>query len=83
MKGTTEGKSIRQKREPSVDDRQLLEAIVLQLIQYRAACRRFNQRRRANGLGLRCRKLLDHIALRKSLLQLLAAEARNRGVIAA
>ena len=33
MKGTTEGKSIRQKREPSVDDRQLLEAIVLQLIQ--------------------------------------------------
>lgn len=66
------------KREPAVDDRQLLEAIVLQLLQYRAACRRFNQRRRAVGFDHRCSKLLDQIALRKSLLQLLAAEARNR-----
>jgi hypothetical protein len=71
------------KPEPSVDDRQLLEAIVLQLIEYRAACRRFNQRRRARGLDHTCRKLLDQIALRKSMLQLLAAEARNRGPIAA
>jgi hypothetical protein len=65
--------------EPSVDDRQLLEAIVLQLAQYRAACRRFNQRRRSIGLDHDCRKLLDQIALRKSLLHLLAAEARDRG----
>jgi hypothetical protein len=69
--------------EPSVDDRQLLEAIVLQLVQYRAACRRFNQRRRAVGLDHDCRKLLDQIALRKSMLQLLAAEARNRGPVTA
>ena len=65
--------------EPSIDDRQLLEAIVLQLAQYRAACRRFNQRRRSIGLDYDCRKLLDQIALRKSLLHLLAAEARDRG----
>jgi len=63
--------------EPSIDDRQLLEAIVLQLVQYRAACRRFNQRRRTVGFDHGCSKLLDQIALRKSLLQLLAAEARN------
>jgi hypothetical protein len=70
-------------RERPVDDRQLLEAIVLQLVQYRAACRRFNQRRRTVGLDHRCRKLLDQIALRKSLLQLLAAEARHGGPLAA
>lgn len=70
-------------RERSVDDRQLLEAIVLQLVQYRAACRRFNQRRRTIGLDYNCRKLLDQIALRKSLLQLLAAEARHSGPAAA
>jgi hypothetical protein len=69
--------------EPSVDDRQLLEAIVLQLAQYRAACRRFNQRRRSVGLDYDCRKLLDQIVLRKSLLHLLAAEARDRGPAAA
>jgi hypothetical protein len=67
----------------AVDDRQLLEAIMLQLIQYRAACRRFNERRRAIGFDHRCSKLLDQIALRKSMLQLLAAEARNRGPVAA
>ena len=69
--------------EPSIDDRQLLEAIVLQLVQYRAACRRFNQRRRAFGFDHRCSKLLDQIALRKSLLHLLAAEARKQGPVAA
>ena len=68
---------------PTVDDRQLLEAIVLQLVQYRAACRRFNHRRRAFGFDHGCSKLLDQIALRKSLLQLLAAEARNQGPVAA
>lgn len=71
------------KAEPAVDDRQLLEAIVLQLVQYRAACRRFNQRRRALGLDHGARKLLDQIMLRKSLLQLLAQEARQRGPVAA
>mgnify|MGYP003575432111 CR=1 FL=1 len=69
------------KPEPSVDDRQLLEAIVLQLVQYRAACRRFNERRRAIGFDHQCSKLLDQIALRRSLLQLLAAEAGNGGPV--
>ena len=64
-------------QEGSVDDRQLLEAIMLQLVQYRVACRRFNQRRRSRGFDLRCSRLLDQIALRRSLLQLLAAEARK------
>jgi hypothetical protein len=63
--------------ESSVDDRQLLEAIMLQLVQYRVACRRFNQRRRSRGFDHRCSRMLDQIALRRSLLQLLAAEARN------
>jgi hypothetical protein len=63
--------------ESSVDDRQLLEAIMLQLVQYRVACRRFNQRRRSRGFDQRCSRMLDQIALRRSLLQLLAAEARN------
>lgn len=65
--------------ESPVDDRQLLEAIVLQLVQYRVAFRRFDRRRRSVGLDYHCRKLIDQIALRKSLLQLLAAEARRRG----
>jgi len=76
-------RTVRGKREPTVDDRQLLEAIVLQLIQYRVACRRFDERRRAIGLDHRCRKLLDQIALRKSMLQLLAAEARSGSPLAA
>ncbi len=63
----------------SVDDRQLLEAILLSAVQYRAACRRFNARIRAKGFDRACSKLLDQIALRKSLLQLLAAEARGQG----
>lgn len=74
---------ITQQPDAGVDDRQLLEAIVLQMVQYRAACRRFNERRRARGFDHRCSKLLDHIALRKSLLHLLAAEARNRDSAAA
>ena len=80
MKTNTRSSS---KRDAAVDDRQLLEAIMLQLVQYRAACRRFNERRRAIGFDHRCSKLLDQIALRKSMLQLLAAEARNRGPLAA
>jgi hypothetical protein len=80
---TTKSVRSREPNEAPVDDRQLLEAIVLQLVQYRAACRRFNQRRRAMGLDYDCRKLLDQIALRKSLLQLLAREARQRGPVAA
>lgn len=70
-------------RDTAVDDRQLLEAIMLQLIQYRAACRRFNERRAAIGFDHRCSKLLDQIALRKSMLQLLAAEARDSSPLAA
>lgn len=66
--------------EKSVDDRQLLEAIVLSVVQYRAACRRFNARVRARGFDRVGSKLLDQIRLRKSLLNLLAAEARGRGV---
>jgi hypothetical protein len=62
-----------------VDDRQLVEAIVLSLVQYRAACRRFNARRKLCGFDHVCRKLLDQIALRKSLLRLLVAEARSGG----
>lgn len=63
----------------NVDDRQLLEAILLSAMQYRAACRRFNARIRAKGFDRACSKLLDQIALRKSLLRLLAAEARGQG----
>jgi hypothetical protein len=63
----------------SVDDRQLLEAIMLSIVQYKAACRRFNERRKARGLDYRCSRMLDQIALRRSLLRLLAAEARGRG----
>lgn len=66
--------------EKSVDDRQLLEAIVLSVVQYRAACRRFNTRVRARGFDRVCSKLLDQIRLRKLLLNLLAAEARGPGV---
>ena len=66
-----------QGQERSVDDRQLLEAIMLQLVQYRVACRRFNERRRSRGFDHRCSRLLDQIALRRSLLHLLAAEARK------
>lgn len=62
----------------TVDDRQLLEAIMLSLVQYRAACRRFNARIRVKGFDRVCSKLLDQIKLRKSLLRLLAAEARGR-----
>jgi len=80
MKANTHTSS---KRDAAVDDRQLLEAIMLQLVQYRAVCRRFNERRRAIGFDHRCSKLLDQIALRKSMLHLLAAEARNRGPLAA
>lgn len=65
--------------EKNVDDRQLLEAILLSSVQYRAACRRFNTRVRATGFDRVCSKLLDQIALRKSLLQLLVAEARGQG----
>lgn len=67
----------------NVDDRQLLEAILLSAVQYRAACRRFNARVRARGFDRVGSKLLDQIALRKSLLQLLAAEARGSDSAAA
>lgn len=60
-----------------VDDRQLVEAIVLSLVEYRAACRRFNERRKTRGFDHACSKLLDQISLRKSLLRLLVAEARD------
>ena len=83
MKAATTAPRPSSAQDASVDDRQLLEAIVLQLVQYRAACRRFNQRRRATGFDRGCSKLLDQIALRKSMLHLLAAEARNRGPVAA
>jgi hypothetical protein len=71
------------KRDDAVDDRQLLEAIMLERLQYRVVCRRFNERRRAIGFDHHCSRLLDQIALRKSMLQLLAAEARNCGPLAA
>ena len=64
---------------PAVDDRQLLEAIMLSTVQYKAACRRFNQRIRARGFDHHCSRMLDQIALRKRLLRLLAAEARGQG----
>lgn len=66
----------------NVDDRQLLEAILLSTVQYRAACRRFNERIRVKGFDRVCSKLLDQIALRKSMLRLLAAEARGSGAAA-
>ena len=66
-----------------VDDRQLLEAIMLSIVQYKAACRRFNERRKARGLDYRCSRMLDQIALRRSLLRLLVAEARGRGPLPA
>ncbi len=65
--------------EGGVDDRQLLEAIMLSIVQYKAACRRFNAQRKAGGLDYRCSRLLDQIALRRSLLRLLMAEARGGG----
>ena len=75
--------TVRRAEEKRVDDRQLLEAIVLSVVQYRAACRRFNARVRARGLDSVGSKLLDQIALRKSLLNLLAAEARGGGAVGA
>ena len=66
-------------KAPKVDDRQLVEAIVMSLVEYRAACRRFNERRKTRGFDHVCGKLLDQIALRKSLLRLLVAEARTGG----
>jgi hypothetical protein len=62
-----------------IDDRQLLEAIMLSTVQYKAACRRFNQRIKARGFDHHCSRMLDQIALRKRLLRLLAAEARGQG----
>jgi len=62
-----------------VDDRQLVAAIVMSLVQYRAACRRFNERRKTRGFDHVCGKLLDQISLRKTLLRLLVAEAREGG----
>jgi hypothetical protein len=67
------------KSENRVDDRQLLEAIMLSIVQYKAACRRFNERRQARGFDRGCSRLLDQIALRKTMLRLLAAEARASG----
>ncbi len=64
-------------KAPKVDDRQLVEAIVMSLVEYRAACRRFNERRKTRGFDHVCGKLLDQIALRKTLLRLLVAEARD------
>ncbi len=75
--------TVRRAEEKRVDDRQLLEAIVLSVVQYRAACRRFNARVRARGFDRVGSKLLDQIALRKSLLNLLAAEARGGGAVGA
>ena len=69
-------------RSAPVDDRQLLEAIVLSMVQYRVACRRFKQRLKVRGFDYRCSRLLDQIALRKSLLLLLAAEARKGASLA-
>ena len=68
-----------QRADNGVDDRQLLEAIMLSIVQYKAACRRFNERRKALGFDRRCSQMLDQIALRKSLLRLLCAEARGQG----
>ena len=65
--------------ESTVDDRQLLEAIMLSIVQYKAACRRFNAQRKVRGFDYRCSRLLDQIALRRSLLRLLMAEARGQG----
>jgi len=76
-------KTTGQATKKNVDDRQLLEAILLSTMQYRAACRRFNARIRAKGFDRVCSKLLDQIKLRKSLLVLLAAEARGQGAAAA
>lgn len=70
--------SVRRAEEAPVDDRQLLEAIVLSVVQYRAACRRFNARVRVRGFDRVGSRLLDQIALRRSLLNLLAAEARGQ-----
>ncbi|RPI47067.1 MAG: hypothetical protein EHM59_05610 [Betaproteobacteria bacterium] len=63
----------------TVDERQLLEAIMAVILQYKAACRRFNQRRKALGFDYGCSRMLDQIALRKSLLHLLMAEALGGG----
>lgn len=66
----------------TVDDKELLEAIMLSEVQYRGACRRFNARVRTSGFDRTCSKLLDQIALRRSLLRLLAGEARRQAMTA-
>jgi hypothetical protein len=63
----------------TIDERQLLEAIMLSILQYKTACRRFNERRMARGLDHGCSRMLDQIALRRSLLRLLMAEALKCG----
>lgn len=82
MKKRANAKSDKSKSKSSVDDRQLLEAIMLSMAQYRDACRRFNARVRSTGFDRTCSKLLDQIALRKSMIRLLAAEARGQSVAA-
>lgn len=77
MKSKQPKSQTRDAANSKVDDRQLLEAILLSTVQYRAACRRFNARVRATGFDRACSKLLDQIALRKLMIKLLAAEARG------
>ena len=60
----------------SVDGEQLLEAVLFSALQYGNACRRFARRRKLCGHDYGCARLLDEISLRRSLLHLLAEEAR-------
>ncbi len=63
----------------SVEDDQLLEAVLVCALQYGEACRRVERHRKRFGYDYRCSCLLDEVALKKSLLHLLAVEARRNG----
>jgi hypothetical protein len=61
----------------SVEDDELLEAVLVCALQYGDACWRIERHRRRFGYDYRCSCLLDEVALKKSLLHLLAVEARS------
>ena len=62
-----------------VKDDQLLEAVLLCALQYGDACRRVERHRKRFGYDYRCSRMLDDVALKKSLLHLLAVEAQTSG----
>jgi len=60
-----------------VEHNQLLEAVLVCALQYGDACKRVERHRERFGYDYRFSCLLDEVALKKSLLHLLAVEARG------